>query len=246
MNTKIDKIFGLPVPAHTRGWFDPEKTRTWLKEYAVEGFNNALNKLETNDFKLKVKNVHVVEPEHPYTYKEQKQAVLDKRDLSMPIKGTVQLINKKTDTVVDEKHTTLAQLPWLTERNTAIINGSEYIISAQQRLKSGIYTRIKESGEAEAHVNVTPGSGMGGKIIFYPDRALFVYQVGTSQIKLYGLLKDLGVSDATMEQAWGKEIFQRNKQLSDGNELEKFYSKIFSNEVENPVHAAAHAAAEHL
>lgn len=233
MNTQIDKLYDLPVPDHTRGWFDPLKTREWLKKDTIEAFKSSLNKLESNDFKLHVKDIHVLEPEKPYSFKDQKQAILDKRDISLPVKAKVQLINKKTNEVVDEKTTTLAHIPYVTERNTSIINGSEYIVSAQQRLKPGVYTRVKESGEAEAHVNVLPGTGMGGKIIFHPDRALFVYQVGTTQIKLYGFLKELGVTDAAMEQAWGKEIFIRNKSLYDGNEIDKFFNKVFSHELKD-------------
>jgi DNA-directed RNA polymerase beta subunit len=137
------------------------------------------------------------------------------------------MIDKNTGKIVDEKTTTIATIPWVTERNTCILNGSEYVTTGQQRLKPGIYSRIKESGEAEAHVNVAPGSGFGGKVIFYPDRALFVYQVGTTQIKLYGLLHDLGVPDSDMEKAWGKEIFLKNKMSYKGNEIDKFYTKVF-------------------
>jgi hypothetical protein len=82
----------------------------------------------------------------------------------------------------------------------------------------------------EAHVNVTPGTGMGGKVIFYPDRALFVYQVGSTQIKLYGLLRDLGISDSRMETAWGKEILAKNKEHYTGGELDKFYAKVIGSQ----------------
>lgn len=240
MNVKIDSLYDLPIPLHARGWFDPLKTRQWVFDNAVAAYREALNRLESNDFKLRVTQVRVETPDQPYTYKDQKEAVLNKRDLTVPLKATIQMVNKKTDQVVDEKRTTIAQIPYITERNTVILNGSEYVTSAQQRLKPGVYTRIKESGEAEAHVNVLPGTGMGGKIIFYPDRALFVYQVGSTQIKLYGLLKDLGVSDSQMEAAWGQEILLKNRQLSDGNEIEKLYSKVFAHEhVHTPVIQAA-------
>jgi len=227
MNTHIDKLYDLPIPANTRGFFDPTKTAGWLKEYALDSFNTALNKIESEHHKLRVTDIKLQEREKPITLKEQKDAVLDRKDLTMPIKATFQLIDKRTGQVVDEKKTTVAHLPYITERNTVIMNGSEYITTHQQRLKPGVYTRIKESGEAEAHVNVLPGTGVGGKIIFYPDKALFVYQVGSTQIKLYGLLKELGVSDDQMQTAWGTEIFAKNRAAHEGNEFDKFYSKIF-------------------
>ncbi len=228
MRANVEGLYDLPVPAHARGLFDPDKTREWLKTYALESFHNSLNKIETPDFKLKVKDVHFVDPDKRFSYQEQKEAILNKKDLTMPIRGTFELVSKKTGEVVEKKTTTIAHLPWLTDRNTTIINGSEYITTNQQRLKPGVYIRSKENGEIEAHVNVLPGSGVGGHVLFDPIKTIFVYEVGTTQIKLYGLLHDLGTSDAAIEQAWGKEIFLKNKQAYDGGELEKFYAKVFT------------------
>ena len=227
MNNHVDPLYDLPIPENARGWFDPVKTREWINQNAKNSFQSALNRIESPAFKLKVTNIAFQEPKHPVSYKEQNKAIMDKKDVTVPLKGTFQLIDKKTGNVVDEKTTTIAHIPWLTERNTVILNGAEYISQGQQRLKPGIYSRIKDSGEAEAHVNVKPGTGVGGKVIFLPERALFVYQVGTTQIKLYGLLKDLGVSDSDMEKAWGKEIFLKNKEEYGGNEIEKMYDKVF-------------------
>lgn len=215
------------APENTRGFYDPDKLRTWMTDTAKASFQTALNKIETDNYKLKVKDVEFDKAKSHFTLKDQKEAILKKEDISTPLRGTFELIDKRTGNIVDTKKTIIASIPYITERNTAILNGSEYIVISQQRLKPGVYTRIKESGEAEAHVNVLPGTGLGGKIIFHPEKALFVYNVGTTQIKLYGLMKELGVSDSTMESAWGKEIFEKNKAQYDGTEIEKLYSKIF-------------------
>ena len=232
MNTRINPLYDLPLPEHIRGWFDPLKTRKWVNENALSAFQKALNNIESPAYRLKVTDIKLHEPEKPLSYADQSKAIMEKKDITVPLRGTFQMIDKKTGKVIDKKTTTIAHIPWITERNTTILNGSEYVLSGQQRLKPGVYTRIKESGEAEAHVNVLPGTGVGGKIIFLPDRALFVYQVGTTQIKLYGLLRDLGISDGDMEKAWGKEIFLKNKASYTGGEVEKFYDKIFGNEEE--------------
>ena len=226
MNTNIDPLYAIPLPKHARGFFDPEKTREWIHTKAVSAFQKKLNKIESPTYRLKVTDLSLTMPEHAPTYKEQNRAIMEKRDITNPLRGTFQMIDKKTGKVVDTKTTTIAHIPWLTDRNTTILNGSEYIVAAQQRLKPGVYTRIKESGEIEAHVNVVPGTGVGGKVIFYPDRALFVYLVGATQIKLYGLLHDLGVHDSEMEKVWGKEILLKNKEQYTGNELDKFYAKV--------------------
>lgn len=215
-----------PLPAGTRAFFDPSKLREWITDGARAAFDKKLNTLESNDFKLKVKDVGYQDPGKKYSLVEQKEAILEKRDLTLPLKGTFELYDKKTGTKVDEKKVTIAQIPYITPRNTIILNGSEYVSINQQRLKPGVYTRIKETGEAEAHVNVKPGSGLSGKIVFHPEKALFVYELGTTQIKLYGLLRGLGMADSSMESAWGKEIFQKNKLAFKGDELDKFISRI--------------------
>jgi DNA-directed RNA polymerase beta subunit len=233
LNTNINPLYALPMPKHVRGFFDPEKTREWINTKALSAFQKKLNKVESPAYRLKVSNLTLTTPDHTPTYAEQNKAIMEKRDLKNDLHGTFEMIDKKTGRVIDTKTTTIAHIPWLTDRNTTILNGSEYVVSAQQRLKPGVYTRIKESGEIEAHVNVVPGTGVGGKVIFHPDRALFVYQVGTTQIKLYGLLKDLGVSDSDMEKVWGHEILLRNKEQYTGGELDKFYSKVIGNEPED-------------
>ena len=229
MGANIQGLHDLEIPEHARAFFDPDKTRKWVQQSAVQSLHEHLNKLETPDFKLRVKDVHVHEPQKHFSLQEQKQATLDRHDLTQAVKGTLELVHKKTDTVVDTKKAiTLAHIPWVTDRNTVIYNGSEYNITSQQRLKPGVYARVKDTGDIEAHVNVKAGTGSGGKVIFFPDKALFIYQVGTTRIKLYGLLHALGISDSEMEQAWGKEIFAKNKAAFEGNEAEKMYDKLFT------------------
>lgn len=221
------ELMAPKLPSNTRKFFDPDKLREWVKADAKEAFQKKLNKLETPDYKLHVKDVDFHDGDKRFSFKEQKDAILERRDLALPLRGTFQLEHKPTGKIIAEKKTIIAQVPYITERNTAILNGSEYIIINQQRLKPGVYTRIKETGEAEAHVNVKPGTGLGGKIIFHPEKALFIYVVGTTQIKLYGLLHDLGVSDESMKEAWGNEIFLKNKMQYGGDEVDKFYNKVF-------------------
>ena len=229
MGIHVQGLHDLEIPEHARGFFDPDKTRKWVQESATGSLHEYLNKLETPDFKLRVKDVHVHDPGKHFSLQEQKQATLDRHDLTQAVKGTVELVSKKTGEVVDtKKGTTLAHIPWVTDRNTVIYNGSEYNITSQQRLKPGVYARVKDTGDIEAHVNVKAGTGSGGKVIFFPDKALFIYQVGTTRIKLYGLLHALGIPDTEMEQAWGKEIFAKNKAAYEGNEAEKMYDKLFT------------------
>jgi DNA-directed RNA polymerase beta subunit len=229
MNTDVSHLHDLPLPDHLRGFHDPDKTRQWMRDNVISAFNEHLNKIETPDFKLRVKNIQVEDPNKHFTLKEQKQAVLERKSLTNTIKGDVDLLNKKTGEVTGtKKNTVIAHLPWLTNRNTVIQNGNEYQLQNQQRLKPGIFTRLKETGEVEAHFSPEAGSGLGGKLIMDPAKATFVYEIGSAQVGLYGFLKDMGVSDEEMKQAWGDEIWLANKKTYKGNEVDKFYAKVFS------------------
>jgi hypothetical protein len=49
----------------------------------------------------------------------------------------------------------------------------------------------------------------------------------STQIKLYGILKALGVPDSDMLRSWGDDIFNANRQVYTGDEIDKLYSKLY-------------------
>jgi DNA-directed RNA polymerase beta subunit len=188
---------------------------------AVDAFGKKLNAIETQDFKLNVKNLSI--GEHKITTSEQKKAVLEKKDLTVPLKGTVELIHKPSGKVVETKSTTIAHIPYVTNHNTVIYNGSEYENVNQQRLLPGIYSRIRQDGIPEAHINPEARTGQSARIMFLPDKQIFIIMIKNSQVKLYGVLKDLGISDGTMKTAWGEKIYNANRMLYNGDEIDKLY-----------------------
>ncbi len=216
----------IQPPAHTREFFDPTKLNELIQRHALDGYKKKLSEIETNDHKLQVKALELGKVN--FTLSDQKNAVLEKRDLTIPIKGTVDLLDKRSGKVVESKNVTVANIPFVTERNTVIYNGSEYEPIHQQRLLPGIYSRIRQSGEAEAHINPAPRTGVSGRVLFLPEEELFVLMIQNTQIRLYGILKDLGISDSQMAGAWGNEIYMKNKFLYRGDEIDKLYMKLFS------------------
>lgn len=212
-------------PKNTRDFFDPPALNNLIQNYALEGFKKKLNEIETNDHKIEIKKLELIPKQ--FSIAEQKSAILEKRDITIPIKGTVNLIEKKTGKTIESKNLTLATLPVVTERNTVIYNGSEYEPIHQQRLLPGIYSRIRQSGEAEAHINPAPKTGMAARILFLPDKQLFVLMVQNTQIRLYGVLKELGMTDTQLESLWGRDILQVNKLAYRGDEIDKLYNKLF-------------------
>jgi DNA-directed RNA polymerase beta subunit len=211
----------MQPPKDTRNLYDPFNLRKMLFNTAVDAFGKKLNAIETQDFKLNVKNLSI--GEHKITTSEQKKAVLEKKDLTVPLKGTVELIHKPSGKVVETKSTTIAHVPYVTNHNTVIYNGSEYENVNQQRLLPGIYSRIRQDGIPESHINPEARTGQSARIMFLPDKQIFIIMIKNSQVKLYGVLKDLGISDGTMKAAWGEKIYNANRMLYNGDEIDKLY-----------------------
>jgi len=215
-------------PKNTRAFFDPEKLRHMLFNTAVDSFGKKINSIETQDYKLSVKNLKMDIPHVTSTM--QKKLVLEKKDLTAPLKGTVELIHKASGKVVESKHTTIAHIPYVTNHNTVIYNGSEYEAVNQQRLLPGIYSRIRQDGIPEAHINPEARTGQSGRILFLPDKQLFVLMVRNSQVRLYGILRDMGITDAALKDAWGEQILNANRTQYKGDEIDKLYTILIGDE----------------
>lgn len=212
-------------PKNTRAFFDPVNLRKTVFQTATDAFQKKLNTIETQDFKLQARNLKV-DPFNHITTAHKKKAVLEKKDLTVPLKGTIDLIHKASGKVLESKHTTIAQLPYITNHNTAIYNGSEYESVNQQRLLPGIYSRIRQDGIPEAHVNPEARTGQALRILFIPEQQVFVMVIKNSQVKLYGILKDLGVPESTIKAAWGDKIYNANRATYTGSEVDKLYSLL--------------------
>lgn len=209
-------------PENTRAFFDPITLRKTLFDTAVDSFHKKLNSIETADFKLQARNLKI--DDHKISISDKKKAVLEKKDLTVALKGTIDLVHKASGKVVESKSTTIAHIPYVTNHNTVIYNGSEYESVNQQRLLPGIYSRIRQDGIPESHINPEARTGQSARILFLPDKQLFILMVKNSQVKLYGVLKDLGVSDNTIKDAWGEKIYNANRMLYTGDEIEKLYA----------------------
>ena len=105
-------------------------------------------------------------------YKAQKQAILQRKSLYRPIKGTWRLVDKATGDVLDQKRTTIARVPMLTQRGTYTINGSDTSVAHQMRLRPGVYVRRKANGDPEAHFNIMKG-GPSFRLLLEPKTGVF-------------------------------------------------------------------------
>ena len=142
-------------------------------------------------------------------------------------KPDLYLYDSKTNELLDEKkNKSLMRVPYYTQRGTFIHNGNEYSTLRQLRLRPGMYTRKKANGELETQFNIERGTGQGYRIIMDPATGIYKFNIGQSNSNLYSLLHDMGVPDQDLINAWGIDIFKRNKAKYDARALEKVHSKL--------------------
>ena len=157
-------------------------------------------------FTLKLHSAEYQGPE-AYSLADEQQA-LNGRCLGRRLTGTWHLIDNATQQPVDQKQTTLANVPYLTSMGTFINNGNDYGLASQLRLRPGIFAREKDNGELESHVNVA--KGFGHRYFLDPATEIFRIQVGQARMPLLPLLKTLGASDDTIRNRWGNELWAAN------------------------------------
>lgn len=207
-----------------RAFGDTAKTRQRIYEdvlAAAQGIEPMTNDRHT----LRLGNVRYIDPEH-HRYKDQKDAILQGRTMARRLRGTWELLDNTTGGVLDKRDQVIAHVPHLTQRGTFIHNGSEYTLNHQQRLRSGVFTRIKANGEIEAHANIMPGKGRSHRYMLDPARGTFNVHVGQASLPLLPLLRTMGATDDQLREAWGAELLAANVLKDDATALKKFKQKF--------------------
>jgi len=195
-------------------------------------FDGVLNAVQTKypvenqSFRLEIANPAY--KEKPFSLKDQKNALLQGRSLTRPLHGTWRLVDKTTNKTVDQKRGIVAHVPYLTNRGTFIYNGNEYTVANQMRLRPGVFTRVKDNGELEAHVNVAPGTGKVFRVFMEPKTGIFRMKVGQANLKLYPILQSIGLTDKQISKAWGPSLLGANKQVANNKAVSDAYDRFAS------------------
>lgn len=206
-----------------RSWDDVDTTRNLI-------FDNVKNEVtkrypvESADFRLELANVDYAKPKR-YTLDEQRQAIVNRGNVDQPLVGEWRLFNKNTNELLGKSRKVVARVPYLTDRGTFILNGSEWSLGTQQRLRPGVYARKKANGELESHANLLPGTGRSFRMFMEPETGRFRFQIGQGFVPAYPILKALGASDQQLSDAWGAPIMEANRTDADFN-LTRAYSKF--------------------
>lgn len=212
------------LPDHLRAFDDTVKTRGMIYDGVLDAVGKRFP-MEDDSIRLELHNPHYSGPQD-FTLAQQKKALMSNRSLSTPIKGTWRLFDKASNQLLGEKEEVVMKVPYYSDRGTFIQGGNEYAVINQARLRAGVYTRKKKSGELESHFNVRHGSGKVFRLWMEPSTGIFRVNVGQANIPAYPFLQTLGVKDDDMKQAWGEDVFNANVNKVDKKGLAKLYAKF--------------------
>lgn len=192
--------------------FSAEQQFEDLKK-GVESTMKDLFQFEGKRSKLKLHSVEVRDDKDSGDLRAQRDAIRSGKSWTVPVYGDVSLIRNGEE--IDRKKVLLMHLPRTTDRFGYIVDGNEYQVLNQFRLKSGVYHRIAPNGDALAEFNLANpdqfANGKSFKLSLDPSSAVFHLKHRNSSVPLYPLLRELGVGDERLEELWGAAVLEKNK-----------------------------------
>lgn len=212
------------VPDFMREFDDAKAARRNIYSNTLEAMKKRFP-VEDENWRLELTDLDYDGPQE-FSLAEQKKALLHNHNLRTNLVGTWRLVDKRTGQVVDQKKTSVMQVPYWTDRGTIINNGSEYTVISQSRLRPGVYARRKSNGEFEAQFNIRPGTGRAFHIGLQPETGVMTLQTGQGSVPLYQILKGLGVDDKQIVKYWGADVAMANSQKVDSQAWNKLYKRM--------------------
>lgn len=193
-----------------------------LEKVVVENIKNTFP-ITSGDKEIKVKDIVADPAPSPYDYYAISEAKDRDKTYGSSIRGTVELY--KDGKVIDSKKMKLATIPTFTNSGTSVIDGVEYQIDSQLRLRPGIYSRIKTNGDIEAHIN--PNGFSNIRLLVDPLKNKLILNVNQANINGLAVLRLLGITDQQMEKTFGKDIYKANIEKKPEEEIKKFWRSIY-------------------
>lgn len=196
-------------------------------------FNNVENAVKQrfplyNDrYTLSVDEVGYDDPED-IDLPDQKQAILDGASCERRLRGCWVLTDSATGKEVSRtRRMTLMKVPYMTDRGTFIRKGHEYAFTNIMRMEPGVYTK-KRDDEVSAQFNIKKGTGSGFNMKMQPKTGIFQISRSTTNCPAYTVLRDMGVTDDQMREAWGDELFEKNKLAGTGEKARIAADKVYN------------------
>lgn len=151
-----------------------------------------------------------------YSLDDEYDAKYKDKTLATNIYADMTIKDKRTGKIIDEKKQyPLLKLPLYTDRGTFIVKGNEYSVGLQNRVRPGVYTVKKTSGEISADINAAKGLSKQVHVTLDPETSKFKIGMETSRKSLYPVLNAIGVKDSELAEWWGNDVLEANRNVSE-------------------------------
>ena len=161
----------------------------------------------------------------PRNYEAIAEAKAKDKTYGAPLYARLEL--REDGKLVDEKRVKLATVPAMAGDGTFIVQGSQFAVDKQLRLRPGIYTRIKQNGETEAHVN--PDGFKNLRLNVDPATQKLTVNVNQANINAIPVLRILGIPDGDIKSALGASLYDANiKHIGKhgDEEIKRFFKSV--------------------
>lgn len=155
---------------------------------------------EDKHFKINVRGIKV--DEKFYDIENIRDSKIKGKTIGFPVHANLELVDKRKDKIIDSKEIKLFDLPAVTNNLSYLVDGIDYQIHSQLRKKPGIYTTLKADGTISSELNTSKGQNF--KLSMLPEQKKFNFQIGTSNIPVYALLRSIGASDKLIHDTFPK------------------------------------------
>jgi DNA-directed RNA polymerase subunit beta' len=161
---------------------------------------------------LKVNKVWVEDTIESGDIKGQLDAKLHGRSWGAPLFADISLVDGKTGEVVDRaKKIKLMEIPKLTPRHSFIVQGEEFSVANQLRLKPGVYVKSSPD-ETSAHFKLPIGfSKFNHSIDFDPAAKKWTVSLDGKTVPAYSYLHSMGATDNEIMDATSLEALDQMK-----------------------------------
>lgn len=185
--------------------------------------------LSNERFSLHAEDVDYDDPDE-YPVGKWKEAILSGKSMERRLRGSWVLRDAAGNEVARTGRKTIMKVPVMNRENGSFVrNGSQFAFRNIMRLEPGVYCSSKPDGPT-ALFNVQAGSGTRFHMDMNPKTGVFTVRRGTGVgAPAYGILKEMGVTDEQMKQAWGEDLYKANFDAGQGGKaraaMEALYGK---------------------
>ena len=214
---------------------DANQYRKYFEGQILDTFKDGKVSAESKDYTLRIDNAYYHGKDR-YSASEREKAKKNGKSLNRKIKGEYVLNDKHTgEEIFRTNAKTVINVPYHNDDNSYTMNGTEYTMAKQLRLRSGVYSRMSSDGIPTAQFNLMPKSGRPFSVTMNPQSGVYFFKYKKTKIPLMELLKRQGVSDQMMSDVWGEKVFKLNsdykipsKSLHNFGEMEEDARKSYA------------------